>query len=225
MTEQELQQEHRFYFPQDRLRYLLTRTLARTVLSRYTNVAPERLSFVYNAFGKPEISEYLGAGAQWSFNISHTQSLIVIAVTREGAIGVDVEDIGLRKAPWEIAEHYFATEEVEALRALPQGMRNKRFFQYWTLKESYIKARGMGLTIPLDGFSFDIAADHLTLNLHPQLDDVAFRWRFWQLQVFNANLIAVCAERRRIEQNLTVFRILPLEEEETLEYQVICRSQ
>ena len=225
LSPQELQNESRFHFAKDRLRYLLTRALTRTVLSRYTALAPERLSFTYNAFGKPTLSPDVAGSGQLSFNISHTQSLIVLAVTHGGVLGVDVENIGSRNAPWEIADCCLSAEETSDVHALPPGIRNKRFFQHWTLKESYIKARGMGLSIPLDHFGFVFASDSVTLKIYQQLNDAASNWKFWQCLLFNDYLLAVCAERRpAFEQQLIFRKILPFVGEEAMDYQLICRS-
>jgi 4'-phosphopantetheinyl transferase len=102
----------------------------------------------------------------------------------------------------------------------------RRFFQYWTLKESYIKARGLGLAIPLDQFSFHFRAErHVTLATSPSLQDPADRWRFWQLQVSAANMIAVCAQRLTDgPQQLILRQVVPLASEAPLEHTALCES-
>src|SRR5215467_11163871 len=90
----EREQEPRFYFAGDRRRYLITRALVRTVLSRYVAIEPTEWIFSANAYGRPDIVNTHGRDACLSFNISHTHSLIVLAVTRHRALGVDVENLG-----------------------------------------------------------------------------------------------------------------------------------
>src|SRR5262245_46825677 len=192
----EKEQESRFYFARDRRRYLITRALARTVLSRYAPVHPKEWVFSANAYGRPEIVNAQARDAGLSFNISHTHSLIVLGVTRRRALGVDVENFRAREAPIDIADRFFAPREVAALAATPTQQQQYRFFEYWTFKEAYIKARGMGLSLPLDKFSFHYPDDHaVELAIHPELADESARWQLWQFRPRPEYLIAVCAER------------------------------
>ena len=192
----EREQEPRFYFARDRRRYLITRALVRTVLSRYTPVDPAEWMFSTNAYGRPEIANPEAAEAGLSFNISHTHSLIVLGVTRGRALGVDVENFRAREVSLDIADHYFAPQEVTALSAVPAHEQQYRFFEYWTFKESYIKARGMGLSLPLDKFSFHYRDDRaVDIAIHPELADDAARWQFWQFRPSPDYLVAICAER------------------------------
>jgi 4'-phosphopantetheinyl transferase len=192
----EKEQEPRFYFARDQRRYLITRALVRTVLSRYAEVDPREWAFSTNAYGRPEIVNTQAKDACLSFNISHTHSLIVLGVTRGRALGVDVENFRTRTAPIAVANHYFAPEEVAALAVAPPEQQPYRFFEYWTFKESYIKARGMGLSLPLDKFSFHFPNDRaVEIAIHPELADDAARWQFWQFQPRPEYLVAICAER------------------------------
>lgn len=192
----EREQEPRFYFARDRRRYLVTRALVRTVLSRYLPLGPAAWSFSTNAYGRPEIANALGRDAELSFNISHTHSLIVLGVTCRCALGVDVENIRAREVSIGIADRYFAAEEVAALRAAPSHDQQYRFFEYWTFKEAYIKARGMGLSLPLDKFSFHYPDEGgVEIAIHPELGDDPGRWQFWQFRPSDEYLMAICAER------------------------------
>jgi 4'-phosphopantetheinyl transferase len=160
LNEAEKEQEPRFYFARDRRRYLVTRALVRTVLSRYAPIQPKEWIFSANAYGRPEIVNVQAKNECWSFNISHTHRLIVLGMTRDRALGVDVENFSARHATIEIADHYFAPFEVAALSATQPLQQQYRFFEYWTFNESYIKARGMGLSLPLDKFNFHYPDDH-----------------------------------------------------------------
>lgn len=192
----EKEQELRFYFAKDRLRYLVTRALVRTVLSRYALIDPKELAFSTNAYGRPEIANAQAGEECLSFNISHTHSLIVLGVTKGRDLGVDVENFRAREALIDIADRYFAPPEVAALSAVPPHQQQYRFFEYWTFKESYIKARGMGLSLPLDKFSFHYADDRaVEIAIDPELADDAARWQFWQFRPRSEYLVAICAER------------------------------
>lgn len=207
LNDAEKQQEPRFYFARDRRRYLVTRALVRTVLSRYIPIHPRDWTFSTNAYGRPDIANELPEDARLSFNISHTHSLIVLGVTRGRALGVDVENFHEREALLDIADRFFAPQEVEVLTAMPPHQQQYRFFEYWTFKESYIKARGMGLSLPLDKFSFHYRDDHaVEIAIHPDLADDATRWQFWQFRPTPKYLVAICAERVGAQSPTVVVR-------------------
>jgi 4'-phosphopantetheinyl transferase len=222
LSDSERAQERRFYFADDRRRYLVTRALVRTVLSRHvaTDITPGQWTFVTNDFGRPEIGNQHPQAGKISFNISHTKQVILLGITCGRDLGVDVENLRDRVSLLDIAERYFAPAEVETLCALPAGQQQQRFFEYWTLKESYIKARGMGLAIALDQFSFRFPQDrHIELSIDPRQLDTAVRWRFWQLWLRDQYLAAVCAQRTQRESpRLAVSEIIPLVSEKALSF-------
>ncbi len=90
------------------------------------------------------------------FNISHSHGLAVLAFARNREIGIDLEPIRPEFAGEEIAERYFSAQELAELRALPAALRPEGFFLCWTRKEAYVKARGLGLQVPLDSFSVSL---------------------------------------------------------------------
>lgn len=216
MTEAERAQETRFYFARDRRRYLVTRALVRTLLSRYVPIHPRDWEFTLNAYGRPEIANAAAREAQLTFNISHTHSLIVVGVTRGRAIGVDVENVVDREAAIGVANRFFAPAEVAALNVTPAAEQPYRFFEYWTFKESYIKARGMGLSLPLDRFSFSFRdAQSVELATEPGLDDDPRRWRFRQYRPSPEYLVAVCVESNAdAPLRITARRSVPMATEE-----------
>ena len=210
----EKEQETRFYFARDRRRYLVTRALVRTVLSRYASIQPSEWMFSTNAYGCPAAVN--AQAKDLSFNISHTHSLIVLGVTRSRALGVDVENFQAREVSIDLMDRYFAPQEVEVLTAAPPHEQQYRFFEYWTFKEAYIKARGMGLSLPLDKFSFQYADDRaVEIAILPELADDAARWQFWQFQPKPEYLVAICAERAGARSpRLIVRRAVPLRSEQ-----------
>jgi 4'-phosphopantetheinyl transferase len=212
----EKEQESRFFFATDRHRYLVTRALVRTVLSRYRAIDAKDWVFSANAYGRPEIANKEASDCSLSFNISHTRGLIVLAVSKGCSLGVDVEDVAGREVSIEIANHFFAPQEVEALNAVSPGRQQYRFYEYWTFKESYIKARGMGLSIPLDKFSFHYPKeDAVELAIDPELGDDPARWQFWQMQPTSEHLLALSAERIDAQPpKLIVRKTVPMKSEE-----------
>jgi len=211
----EKEQQKRFYFAKDRLRYLVTRALVRTVLSRYELIDPREWVFSTNAYGCPEIANAQAREARLWFNISHTDSLIVLGVTKHRALGVDVENFRAREVSIDIADRYFAPAEVADLSGVPPHQQQYRFFEYWTFKESYIKARGMGLSLPLAKFSFYYPHDRaVKIAIDPELADDAARWQFWQFQPRPEYLVAICAERIGDQpMTLTVRQAVPMQSE------------
>jgi 4'-phosphopantetheinyl transferase len=192
----EKQEESRFYSARDRHSYLVTRALVRTVLSRYASVDPKDWVFSTNAYGRPYIVNPQATDGCLSFNVSQTQGLIVLGVAKGRSLGVDVENFNTRDISIDIANHYFAPEEVAALHEVSYYQQRYRFFEYWTLKESYIKARGMGFSLPLDRFSFHFADDHvIDLVINPELGDDSSRWQLWQFRPSSEHLLAICAEK------------------------------
>jgi 4'-phosphopantetheinyl transferase len=124
-----------------------------------------------------------------------------MGVTRERSIGVDVENTRAREVDIELADRFFAPEEVAALRTLPDEKQQQRFFEYWTMKESYIKARRRGLSIPLKRFAFYLEdPEQIRLTIDLDLQDYVGRWWFWQLRVDHDHLTALCAERGGAER-------------------------
>ncbi len=211
----ELQAQQRFHFEKDRHRYLVTRALVRTVLSRYAPIAPQDWVFAANAYGKPSVAHSAAVAQTLSFNVSHTHDLVLVGVTRGAALGVDVESTQ-RGAALDAAQAFFAPSEVADLAQLPAHLQADRFFQYWTLKESYIKARGLGLSIGLDQFSFDLSQPgRVRLWVDPGQNDSAAHWRFWQLRPSPQHWVAVCARSQgqshhSVQPTLHMRRVVPL---------------
>lgn len=144
----------RYVFRKDRTHFLVARGLLRVLLGRYLRCHPQHLHFRYGPHGKPELAPDLG-GDTLRFNVSHSHGLALYAITLARDIGVDVEHVRPGFAEEGIAERFFSPREVAVLRALPVTLQTMAFFACWTRKEAFIKARGDGLSLPLD--QFDVA--------------------------------------------------------------------
>ena len=156
LTDDEVDRANRFSFEIDRRRFIAARGALRSVLSRYITIDPSHLRFYYNPYGKPflapEFSSYV-----INFNLSHSSSMAVYAITRNMEIGVDVERIRSDFEYEEIAKRFFSVNEVAVLRTIPAEKKLEAFYNCWTRKEAYIKARGKGLSLPLDSFDVSFA--------------------------------------------------------------------
>lgn len=202
LSPQEREQQQKFYFEKHRRQYLVSHALVRLTLSRYAPVRPEAWTFRTNAYGRPEV---VGEGSpRLHFNLSHTDGMAVVAVAFDAEVGVDVENAQRPGETVSLADRFFAPAEVAALRALPAERQQERFFEYWTLKEAYIKARGMGLSLPLDRFAFELRSGQLPrISFDPRLQDDPESWQFVQLRP-SARHQAALAVRRPRGQSLQV---------------------
>ena len=186
----------RFQFERDRAMYVCAHGLVRRALSRHGDSPPGQWEFEAGSHGRPEIAR---PASRLRFNLSHTRGLAACAVTEDLDVGFDVEDPG-RGAPLEIADRWFAPGEVRALHALPERQRPERFFVYWTLKESYVKARGLGLSLPLHDFSFDTLRPEVRISFAPACGDNDSDWRFasWKIADHQAALAVRAASDLQI---------------------------
>jgi 4'-phosphopantetheinyl transferase len=227
LPEEERAAADRFHFESGRHQQLITRALVRTVLSRYCEVAPEHWRFVRDDHGRPHVTSDQRVPGLPAFNLSHSRGLIVCAVTGASAVGADVEDVNERRSSLEIAQRYFSAAESAALCALPPEQQTDRFFQYWTLKESYIKARGKGLSIPLGHFAFGFEGERgLSVRFDEPLQDDPSRWRFWLYRPSPGCMAAVCvAVESTSPTRLALHRVVPLHSEQPFECEVLRTSR
>ncbi|MBV9911553.1 MAG: 4'-phosphopantetheinyl transferase superfamily protein [Sinobacteraceae bacterium] len=192
LSRSEAAREATFHRGEDRHRYLLTRAAIRCILSEYAPIAPAKWTFVTDEHGRPWLTDVPEAARRVSFNISHTDGIILIAITADAALGVDVEWHDTRTDRMALAERYFAPAEAASLRRLPAERQLAAFFDLWTLKEAYIKARGSGLSIPLCKFCFALDDSHIQFGADPSIDSDASQWRFWLLHPATEHSAAVC---------------------------------
>jgi 4'-phosphopantetheinyl transferase len=210
MNSKERQRHRRFIFEKDRHRFLVSRALIRTTLSRYKPIPPAQWRFTANPYGRPEI---LTAQNQdrLRFNISHAEGLIACAVVLDQDIGVDVESLDRAMDTTGIAQRFFAPQEVADLQRAHESERQKWFLFYWTLKESYIKARGMGLSLPLKQFTFQLLKNETSdISFDSAFNDDPKQWQFWLLAPTERHLAAVSVRRTsdRIYR-LRMFKVIP----------------
>jgi 4'-phosphopantetheinyl transferase len=178
----ELDRAAKFYFERGQKRFIVGRALLRIILSRYLDIKPELLHFSYNKHGKPAlIAQDNQEGLR--FNLSHCDGTILYAITRDREIGVDLERVRATVEHQRIAERIFSPKELATIYDLPAEMKLEAFFRGWTRKEAYIKARGKGLAMPLDGFEVlqGSGALSISLNSRENLHEVA-HWTLRDLE-------------------------------------------
>jgi 4'-phosphopantetheinyl transferase len=191
----ERQKSDRFHFAIDRTRYIIGRGLLRRLLGQCLGVSPDRLMFRNGAFGKPELA---GGDDRLRprFNISHSGEFVLIAVAVGRTVGIDVEQVHPEVPAEAIARRFFSTRECAALATSNAPWRCEDFHACWTRKEAYIKARGEGLSLPLDQFDVSVEADAPARLLATRPDpEEARRWTLTDLDVGHAHRAALAVER------------------------------
>lgn len=133
----------RFQFDQDRDRFVAGRGLLRTILGRYLQMDPAELRFSQNQYGKPELRD---TTSTLRFNLSHSDHLMLLAVTHARAVGVDLE-LMREDMPFQtLADFYFTPEDAWDLRLVPPAQRAWKFYDLWTSTEAQLKASGRGIS-------------------------------------------------------------------------------
>ncbi len=210
LRDDERVQAARFRRPTTRNQHVVGRGMARTLLAT-DDVSPQDIEFSFNAHGKPDV---IGPPkAKRPFNIAHTEGLVVFASCEIGQIGVDVERL-TRSTNIDIAHRYFAKPEVDFVMSQRNDeQRRLAFLRVWTLKESFIKAIGKGLAIPLADFAFDdIDSPNPTVRmLNASLGDPGV-WKFATTSPADGYIAAVAVtdhpSANRIEINVRNFETL-----------------
>jgi len=180
VSSEERDRAQRFRRPEHRTQFIVRRACLRHVLARYVTCPPQQLVFLENDFGKPSLAVAPGAGIQ--FNTSHSDGLGVVAVTAGRSVGIDVERQRASLDTTDIAE-LFAAHETRALSAVDEAGRRRLFFTLWSCKEAWLKARGVGLSAPLDSCRIGVAADG-SAHLLPD-DHDPDEYRRWSLRVLD----------------------------------------
>lgn len=209
LSPDEARRAERFLQPDDAARFVIGRALARTMLSRYADVAPRDWPFVIDDHGRPELVGRAPGAPDLRFNLTHTSGLVACAVTVGREVGVDVEHIS-RRITHDLPERFFSAREVADLRALPDADQHAVFFDYWTLKEAYIKARGLGLALPLRQFTFLRTAGRApSITFAPELHDDATTWQFAQFWPTVQHRMAVAVRRTGEDVPILVEHVIP----------------
>jgi 4'-phosphopantetheinyl transferase len=191
----EVARADRFLQAHDRVHSAAARGHLRMLLGRYLGVAPKSVELQFNSFGKPSLAGPFAAG-DLRFNVSHSHGLVLFAFARGRELGVDIEKIRPDFATTEIAERFFSAAESGRLRALAPELQPRAFFECWTRKEAYIKARGDGLSRRLDTFEVafgpGLAPAILAVTDEP---DAPARWAVHDVQPPDGYCGALMVER------------------------------
>ncbi len=163
-------------------RFGVARAMLRRLLGRYLGQAPGALAFARGAHGKPFLQE-----GTLHFNVSHSHELALYAIARNREVGVDVEWMRPQVAHEQIAARFFSLEEQEVLAQLPAAERRAAFYNIWTRKEAYVKARGDGIAAGLGSFAVSLGAEAALLR-----SDEGGRWKLVALEPADGYAAALC---------------------------------
>jgi 4'-phosphopantetheinyl transferase len=193
LAEDEISRADRFHFTKDRNHYIVARGLLRKLLASYLKVGAEELRFAYAEKGKPFLTE--NQHGLINFNLAHSHELAVYAFSAERELGVDLEFIRKDFGGEKIAERFFSPREIDVLRTVPVDLKNEAFFNCWTRKEAYIKARGEGLSMPLDQFDVSLAPGEAAalLRNHKEPGETV-RWSMQSVEMPDGYVAALVAE-------------------------------
>jgi 4'-phosphopantetheinyl transferase len=185
----ELARAERYLADKDRHLSLIAHAQLRRILSRYADVAAQQWRFVRGEKGRPELAEGQ-TGRPLRFNLSHTQGLLAVVVSLGIDCGIDVEALDRQVDVESLAKRQFAAAECADVLALQGADRQRRFFEYWTLKEGYIKAIGQGLATPLKAFCLQIA-EPIKITFDAPLSDDPSAWQFALARPFGSHQLAL----------------------------------
>jgi 4'-phosphopantetheinyl transferase len=180
-----------FRFERDRIAYAAAHVLVRVALSWCApSVPPASWDLTQSRNERPEVVAPK-LSPRLRFNISHTHGLVACLVTDQIDCGIDVEVRRPVDDMEAVVARVLSPAEIAALMALPDHLRPDRFFCYWTLKEAYVKARGLGLSLPLEAVSFDLRAEGAVVTLGTSVDDHGPDWQFEQWSPTAHHVVAV----------------------------------
>ena len=190
LSTEELERASRFHFAHHAADFVANRARLRILLGQYLEIMPRDLTFTYSHTGKPEL---LSACGEIAFNLSHTDGLALVAMTRNGRLGVDIEKMNAANDSLDLARSYFSAHELQELYAYPNPAEQQAaFYRCWTRKEAFLKALGDGLSRPLSAFSVSCgreSAELLACNWEP---NAPAAWHLFPLE-FDAGYVAALA--------------------------------
>lgn len=198
LSADETQRAAHFHFPKDRDHFIAAHGILRQIVGRYLHCNPRELTFSVNQYGKPAL-----VNSDLEFNLSHSGDFALLAVTQNRKVGVDVERIRQGISSHVIAQQYFSKAEVAELQSLPMGQREAAFFTCWTRKEAYIKAQGLGLSLPLESFDVSLTPGQPAILRATRPDpQEAVHWTLISLNVDSKYGGSLAAEGRDLDFRL-----------------------
>jgi len=171
---------------QKKQQFIVARGRLRQILVSYQRTAPDKIKFQYNKYGKPCLSDPHSSSI--SFNLSHSENLAILAITKEDDIGVDVEKLDPDIVFSQMADRYFDEAEKLELAQYSSERQKRGFYRIWTKKEAILKLEGVGFQkTPSKGNHFIIKKTYLKVfPIVPGfICSIATRQKILSIQRFN----------------------------------------
>jgi 4'-phosphopantetheinyl transferase len=199
LGKEEHERRSRFVFEKHRHEYLATRVLCRVVLGGYLGLPAGGLRFRANEHGRPE----LDPPGDLSFNLTNCLALVACVVCRGAIVGVDAEPLERADTILDVAESVFTDRERSALASVALVERRVRAVRLWTAKEAYMKARGLGMSLPPRSFEVDVTEMRTVLRAVEAEHDDGRAWDFDTREI-DGHVITTCVEQRGAAAAITV---------------------
>ena len=194
---------NRFKNLESRASFLIGRGMVRRLLADITDVPPPAWRFVEGVRGRPEIGE---PATRLRFNLAHSGGMVACVMADDRDVGIDVEHLDRRQLSFDVAARSCAPDEIDDINAEPAEGRQQRFLAYWTLKEAYLKARSLGISVHLPDVSFVLDVERPALVLRGSMADADPRWLMRIVQASSRHLLAVAAHHPEGDEPKIGFR-------------------
>lgn len=183
----------KFINEEDKIRTLIGNMLISTIVVEELSIRNKHISFEKNQYGKP----YLKGYPKFNFNISHSGDFVVCAID-DKPIGIDIEEVKYIEYE-DIAKRFFTVSEFNYIVKQDLDIQLSKFYEIWTLKESYIKCCGQGLSIPLKSFSIDIDQYE---NIKGIINNKHKEHIFKRFNIDSNYKMAVCSVNKEISKDI-----------------------
>lgn len=189
LSDTETERMKRFHHAKHQHAFLISHALKRVALAKVLGLDPTELEFGLGSHGRPFLTGKAQNGLQ--FNLSHTDGLVALAVSLNAYVGLDVESLTRKVPETAFAARFFTPPEHDDILAHEHTPNSHRLLEYWTLKEAYIKAEGLGISIGLDTFYFDLSQTQPQIQFTPEARPPSHPWQFIQIKPTPLHLMAL----------------------------------
>lgn len=205
LSEEEVERKNRFIFYEDQDAYVTAHALLRFCLSIYSKILPDQWRFQCESGGRTQIDSKQNF-LDLQFSLSHTKKMVGCLIAKGTDCGFDIEKVGRIADPLGFAKQFFTPNEVSILAALTDIEQSVLFTQLWSLKEAYLKAKGIGLRIPLNCFGFEIESTNHEIIFYPPANDVSSNYQFCLHELPNHHWAAIAIKRNDTKNKRLIFQ-------------------